>query len=410
MGENQKNNFQKILIIAASALLIVYIIYQAYMLIYNPVKTELAYEYTLEDSINTDVLVVREESYIVNKKKGTIVPAVDDGSRVAKDQPVAYVFTETETADNFQKLRDLEKQIERYEKLANQSNNYIFDVSDLDNYIDEETISFVNMIDNREFSALDDEVNEFRNQVVTKQISTGGNFDFDSKLASYKAQYEKLSKKSTKHKNIISTSSGYYINGTDGYESVVDFSTVLKINVNDIRKAFEADATAVPEGSIGKVVTDFTWYFLCVVDMNKIPGLSVGKKITVNLPYSAVTSAKATVAAINEDRNTGEAALILACNLMDPDMALLRHESAELVISSHTGIKIPTSALRVDEDGNKGVYVLSGNIAKFKQVNIIYSTDDYVLSKAEEGSSGFVTLYDNIITEGKELYDGKVVK
>lgn len=410
MNETQKKNAQKVFIIAASALLIVYIIYQAYMIIYDPVGTELAYEYTIEDTIDTNVFVARDESYIINTKEGSIIPAVEDGSRVAKDQEVAHVFKDPDAADNFTKLRSLEEQIDRYEKLAKQDDNYIFNVADLDRYIDEEAITLVNMIDKRNFALLDLEVNDFRNQVVTKQIATGSNFDFESRLASYKAQYESLSTKSTRHRNVISTASGYYINGTDGFETVVDFENVKKISVDDIRAALDAKPVAVPEGSIGKVVTDFTWYFLCVVEMKNIPGLGVGKTITVNLPFSAVSSVKATVAAINENRETGEAALVLACNLMNSDIALLRQESAELVIASHTGLKIPTDALRVDEDGNKGVYVLSGNIAKFKKVNIIYSTDDFVLSHADEGASGYVTLYDNIITEGKELYDGKVVK
>ena len=54
--------------------------------------------------------------------------------------------------------------------------------------------------------------------------------------------------------------------------------------------------------------------------------------------------------------------------------------------------------------------MLSGNIAKFRKVNIVYSEEDYVLSLAEEGQDGYVRLYDNIITEGKDLYDGKVLK
>jgi len=410
VNETQKKNLQKILVIAASVLLIVYIIYQAYMIIYDPVGTELAYEYTISDTVDTDVFVAREESYIINKKQGTIIAAVDDGSRVAKDQAVAYVFKDTSAADNFTKLRTLEEQIARYEKLAKQDDNYIFNVEDLDRYIDEEAINLVTLISDRNFSLLETEVNDFRNQVVTKQIATGSNFDFESKLASYKAQYESISAKSTKHSDVISTASGYYINGTDGYETIVDFENIKKLSVDDIRAALQAEPVAVPKGSIGKVVTDFTWYFLCVVEMDKISGISVGKSVTINLPFSAVTSVKATVAAINENRETGEAALVLACNLMNSDIASLRQESAELVVASHTGLKIPTSAIRVDEDGNKGVYVLSGNIAKFKKVNIVYSTDDFVLSQAEEGASGFVTLYDNIITEGKELYDGKVVK
>lgn len=277
MNETQKKNAQKVFIIAASALLIVYIIYQAYMIIYDPVGTELAYEYTIEDTIDTNVFVARDESYIINTKEGSIIPAVEDGSRVAKDQEVAHVFKDPDAADNFTKLRSLEEQIDRYEKLAKQDDNYIFNVADLDRYIDEEAITLVNMIDKRNFALLDLEVNDFRNQVVTKQIATGSNFDFESRLASYKAQYESLSTKSTRHRNVISTASGYYINSTDGFETVVDFENVKKISVDDIRAALDAKPVAVPEGSIGKVVTDFTWYFLCVVEMKKYSRTRCGK-------------------------------------------------------------------------------------------------------------------------------------
>lgn len=410
MNEATKKTLQKVGIIFASLLLIAYIIYQAYMIIYDPVGTELAYEYTVEDTLTADVFVAREESYITNTRKGTIISAVSDGSRVSKNQEVALIFTETEAADNYMKLREVEEQIERYTRLSTQSDNYIFDITNLDQYIDNEVIDLVNLVEDRNFSYLDRQINDLRNQIVTRQISTGSNLDFSSKLASLNVQYESLKAKSTNHKSVVSTNSGYYVGSTDGYENVIDVKDIAKISIDDIRTALEAKEVAVPEGTIGKVISGFTWYFLCVVESNKIPSLVVGDTITVNLPFSAVNSVETTVYAINESRDTGEAALVLACNLMNSDIAQLRQESAELVITSYTGLKIPTTALRVDEDGNKGVYVLTGNIATFKKVNTIYSTDDYVLSKAEDGANGYVSLYDNIITEGRDLYDGKVIK
>ncbi|MBR6512280.1 MAG: hypothetical protein IKT24_02250, partial [Clostridia bacterium] len=174
--------------------------------------------------------------------------------------------------------------------------------------------------------------------------------------------------------------------------------------------ALAAEPKAVPEDAVGRIVKEFNWYLITVVESKQVSGLKTGRSITVNLPYSSISSIDAKVYAMSENRDTGEIALVLSCNLMNPDVASLRHEAAEIVIASHTGLKIPTSALRVNDDGDKGVYVLSGNIAKFKKVNIIYSEKDFVLSKAEEGQDGYVRLYDNIITEGKDLYDGKVVK
>lgn len=410
MNEAQKRKLQKYGVIAVSILLISYIVYQAYMMTYNPVETELAYEYTIEDTMDAEVFVARAESYINNSKKGTIISAVEDGSRVSKNQPVAYVFSDTAAADTFTELRDLEAQIKRYKLLSNQSDNYIFDVEDLDMYIDEEAIKLVDLVNDRHLTLLDDSINSFRNQVVTKQISTGSKLDFESRLASLQVKYDTLSKKSTKHTDVISKNSGYYIGYTDGYENVIDCKEISKIGIDDIRKALEAEPKTVPNGVIGKVVTDFTWYFLTVLEADKVASLSVGSTVTVVLPFSAINTVSAKVFAINENKETGEVALVLSCNIMNPDAVALRHENAKIVKSSYTGIKVPSSAIRVNKDGEKGVYVLSGNLAMFKKINIVYSADDYVLSRAEDGGSGYVSLYDNIITEGKDLYDGKVIK
>ena len=410
MNETQKKRLQKYGVIAVSVLLIVYIVYQAYMMIYDPVGTELAYEYTIEDTVDAEVFVARSESYINNSKKGTIISAIEDGSRVSKNQPVAYVFTDTAAADTFTELRDLEVQLERYKVLARQSDNYIFDVEDLDMYVDQEAVKLVDLVNERHFTLLDETINDFRNQVVTKQISTGSKVDFDSRLASLQVKYDTLSKKSTKHTDIVSKNSGYYIGYTDGYENVIDYKEISKIGIDDIRKALEAEPKSVPSGVIGKVVTEFTWYFLSVLEADKVASLSVGNTVTVVLPFSAVNTVEAKVYAMNENKETGEVALILSCSVMNPDAASLRHENAQFVIASHTGIKVPSSAIRVNKDGEKGVYVLSGNIAKFKKINIVYTEDDFILSQAEDGADGYVSLYDNIITEGKDLYDGKVFK
>ena len=43
-----------------------------------------------------------------------------------------------------------------------------------------------------------------------------------------------------------------------------------------------------------------------------------------------------------------------------------------------------------------------------KKINILYSTEDYSIIEKVDDSS-YVRQYDSIITEGVDLYDGKVV-
>ena len=41
-------------------------------------------------------------------------------------------------------------------------------------------------------------------------------------------------------------------------------------------------------------------------------------------------------------------------------------------------------------------------------MNVIYSDDDYVLAEYDESNEKSIHLYDKIITQGKDLKDGKV--
>ena len=87
--------------------------------------------------------------------------------------------------------------------------------------------------------------------------------------------------------------------------------------------------------------------------------------------------------------------------------AALRAENIEIRFKSYEGIKAPSSALHI-KDGKKGVYVLISSQVKFRQADILYSNDDYVLLSYDASASNGIRIYDKIITQGKDLEDGKV--
>ena len=92
---------------------------------------------------------------------------------------------------------------------------------------------------------------------------------------------------------------------------------------------------------------------------------------------------------------------------MDSEIASYRTEDIEIRYQSYTGIKVPAGAIRVN-DGQKGVYVLISSQVKFRQVKELYTTDDYVIVEYDAKNEDGIRLYDEIITEGKDLYNGKV--
>ena len=80
-------------------------------------------------------------------------------------------------------------------------------------------------------------------------------------------------------------------------------------------------------------------------------------------------------------------------------------------MSTVSGIYVPRSAL-AKEDGFTGVYVLRGSVVHFRCAKIVYEGYDYCLvaeNSPEEG--GFYALGTNelIITNGKNLFDGRIL-
>ena len=108
----------------------------------------------------------------------------------------------------------------------------------------------------------------------------------------------------------------------------------------------------------------------------------------------------------------GKQVVVLRCNKYLPQVTQLRHLTAELLLESYSGLRIPANALRLTENGQSGVYCVVGFTAAFKPVDVVYRGDGYTLVRAADGVTGSDILRagDEVIVTAGELYDGKVVR
>ena len=81
----------------------------------------------------------------------------------------------------------------------------------------------------------------------------------------------------------------------------------------------------------------------------------------------------------------------------------------KLLMDDYEGIRIPTEAIRFDDEHKAGVYTLNGIEVVFKKIKQIISEEDYTLVVDTSDLDGYISLYDTIIVEGKDLYDGKII-
>lgn len=412
MNENTKRQFWRILLLALSVLAIVYLVYQVYLATHEAARTEVARQTTVNDTVSTDFFVVRNESFLETSSDGILIPMVSSGSRVAAGEGVVAVFDDENAASRYAELASVQENLDRYTRLKSQKNISAVNLSALGKRISGDVIDLAETVDSGDLSTMQSQVYDIRDQILARQIATGETVSLENKVTDLESRRTSLSKNTKNIETLQSEHAGFFIDHVDGYELATPYDKVAKLTPDDVKKLLKADPDEVSDKIIGKVSSDFDWFLVCVLDSDKAKTLKKGDTVTIELPYSAVSSVTATVSSKSKADKKKQVAVVFKCNRMNAYIASLRKEAGDIVLHTYTGLKIPTDAIRTNEDGVEGVYVLEGNIAKFKQLRPLYTEDDYIISgeTAKEGEKGdYVSLYDAVILGGKDIYDGKIV-
>lgn len=410
----QKKKPQTVLYTVLAILIVCICVYQIFKINYSPVKTEIAMEKTVSDAVTTEGFIVRDESYITADAVGTLVPLVTDGKRVASGDDVAVVFTSEASARNYSQIQSVKADIAYFESLKNKIGLQTNDVEAVDERVYSACEQYIAAMAEGNIDALEAYADTVCEAITSRQLATGTVIDPTEKLTALTAQLAELQAQSGGFVTVQANNPGYYIAHVDGYETAFSYDKALEATGEEIEALLQS--TPVPAESLqncmGKLVDSFNWYILCVIDAQSAGGLSSGRYITVDFPLTSAASIAAEVVSV-QNAGTDKAAVVLRSNLMNAQYAALRKEQVRLVLQNFTGFQVNNKAIR-EVDGVKGVYTVSGNIIKFKKVELAYSDSEYSVSvtpKDENGNpkSGYVSLYDEIIVEGTDLYDGKIL-
>ena len=86
-----------------------------------------------------------------------------------------------------------------------------------------------------------------------------------------------------------------------------------------------------------------------------------------------------------------------------------RVSEIEIIKQAHSGLQIPSVALRFSDKNEPGVYVNSNGTVKFRKVNVLYSNDEVAIVE-NSADSGTIRMYDSVILDRDGIYEGKLVK
>ncbi|WP_296078745.1 HlyD family efflux transporter periplasmic adaptor subunit [uncultured Eubacterium sp.] len=394
------------LIISVIVLIVLFVVIQFYKVTHIELKTQTATVSTVYDKVSSEALFIRDESVVEKSATGVTVPCFEDGDKINVKGNVAMQFSSSKAAANYSKYTDLTNQIKYYQTLEAQTVGQSANLETINEDIEQKVINYADGVCKNKIG---DTAEELDSVLVRRQLIIGEDVDLLSIIENLRDKRNSYSSFSKPDKYIKADESGVFSSYTDGYENIIDFDKAEETSVKEFKSALKAvDKSQDVGNNIGKLVTSYTWYVQTLVSTDAIKNLENGDYVNIVLKDDVSREFKAEIVS-GADVSLGqkETLLILKLNEMDADIAKLRKAEIEIRRKTYEGIKIPSEALHV-VDGKKGVYVLIASQIKFREVNVIYSDDDYVLAEYDESNTDSIHLYDKIITQGKDLKDGKV--
>lgn len=394
------------LIISVVVLIVLFVVIQFYKVTHIELKTQTATVSTVYDKVSSEALFIRDESVVEKAATGVTVPCFEDGDKINVKGNVAMQFSSSKAAANYSKYTDLTNQIKYYQTLEAQTVGQSANLETINEDIEQKVINYADGLCRNKIG---DTAEELDSVLVRRQLIIGEDVDLLSIIENLRDKRNSYSSFSKPDKYIKTDESGVFSSYTDGYENIIDFDKAEETSIDEFKSALSAvDKSQDIADNVGKLVTSYTWYVQTLVSTDTVKNLENGDYVNIVLKDDSSKEFKAEIVS-GADVSLGqkETLLVLKLNEMDADIAKLRKDEIEIRRNEYEGIKIPSEALHV-VDGKKGVYVLIASQIKFREVNIIYSDDDYVLAEYDESNTNSIHLYDKIITQGKDLKDGKV--
>ena len=182
------------------------------------------------------------------------------------------------------------------------------------------------------------------------------------------------------------------------------------VTVSDYNLLMSMTAMELPELYVGKIQNEPVWKYYSLIPSENASSLYDGS--VVYLEFKSKLNEKFKVRTQVEYKSKpvdGYVVVTFKCNTLNNDVFSIRKDSCKMILQSYSGFKVSSEALRVN-NGETGVYVLSGQRIIFKPVEILYSTEDFsVITSKNKTGSKILKAKDEVVIGGHDLFDGKIL-
>lgn len=365
----------------------------------NPVETQTAILEVYENKIDTAGYIVRTEQVYNAPASGKVYHYIQEGTRVGKGRVLSTVYTGDVSEEALQELNGINQKIAEIET-EGEVTSYMAGGNNSEEDIENIKNNIISAKRNRKI----DKIANYKAQI--NAVITG-----DSKAEGAVSLEDLIAKKNAVEASIVSPKndiysqiSGVFSKNVDSLENILTPKDVLTYKLADYESLAETAKENKDSADSGqpvcKVVNNHEWYVMTTVAREQSDEVKVGKKVKMRFGYLPGVTANGRIEYISqEDSNTDKMVVVIKFEEYCEGVFSLRFSEMELILESYEGYRIPVSALRVTEDGKKGVLVKEAGAQVIKPCNVVYSdtVGQTVIITPVSGSKNLLRDNDSIV-------------
>ena len=394
----------KILPIAVLAAVLVYFAVQLYNYLSDPVNTTLVTEGQAEDTIALNGWLLRDEE-VLPAQSGTLSRVRQEGERVGVGQVLARIYANDGALQTVSQIETLELQLQQLQYALPSYLNPDAALK-LDTSITGDILTLRQALTGGDYTAAEGDIAPLKAAVLKRDHPYASQEEIQTEIKSVEGQIKSL-EASLSGTTVTARASGTYSAVCDGYETVLTKAFLEEVTPGKLARLRPVDE----QSNMGKLIYGDTWYYVVTLPEEQASYLKSQGAVTLRFAKGFDQNIRMQVVAVSAPED-GQAAVTLSCRKYLAQTTLLRHQAADVILRTYEGLRVPSNALRVSEEGVTGVYCVDGSTAAFRPVTVLYQGQGYALVQPAEGVSDTRTLRvgDEVIATAGTLSDGKVIR
>ena len=377
----------------------------------RPIETQHVRYAQIEERVNADGYIVRDETVYMSASGGTVDSAVREGERVAKGMRIASVYRSGIDEKLKQEINEVDEMLAKLENTMPQKQLFGNDLVTVETRIKENVADIVKAARLGLYTQITVSKKAIDTLAGHRAEVAGADSPKQSTVAELTAKKKELEGRINSEKQeIYAAVGGVYSAKVDGYEGILRPDSIKDMTVAEFESIpaprednFTQTDTVEPGGAACKTVDNSNYMCVAVVSEADVHDIAEGNAVSLRFPKISEVLFPAKVEKIVVDPS-GKALIVISANRALEGVYSIRNVNFDIVKRTHAGLSVPISALRI-VDNKTGVFINRAGVAEFREADVRYKDETIAIL-----SEGELKMYDAVVVNGDNVESGRVLE